>query len=154
MRRLLIFLVAALSVMLLPGCAAFLPTLGPSRSAIDSAKPQPNAAAIQIVGIDNTVTRQLLAQRELRLFSETLGNKPIASRTAGPGDMLEVSIWAAAPATLFGTVPMGSTGTTTNAARLKPLAETSRLEYERRHAVLSKVRATFMPLPLMRPFRT
>jgi polysaccharide export outer membrane protein len=57
------------------------------------------------------VTRQLLAQRELRLFSETLGNKRIASRTVGPGDILEVSIWEAAPATLFGTEPQVSIAT-------------------------------------------
>jgi len=40
------------------------------------------------------------------MFSETLGNKRIVSRTVGPGDMLEVSIWEAAPATLFSTVPL------------------------------------------------
>jgi polysaccharide export outer membrane protein len=110
MRRIRRSLFAALSVVLLPGCAGFLPTIGPSRHAIDSTKPQPNAAAIQIIDIDDAVTRQLLAQRELRLFSETLGNTRIASRTVGPGDMLEVSIWEAAPATLFGIAPPVSTG--------------------------------------------
>jgi polysaccharide biosynthesis/export protein len=108
--RLKMSVIAAVSIVLLPGCAGFLPTIGPSRSAIDSAKPQPNAAAIQIIDIDDSVTHQLLAQRELRLFSETLGNKRMASRTVGPGDMLEVTIWEAAPATLFGTAPV-STGT-------------------------------------------
>jgi len=96
-------LVAALSAMLLTGCAGFLPTIGPSKSAIESAKPQPNAAAIQIIDIDDAVTRQLLAQRQQRLFSESLGDKRIASRTVGAGDVLEVTIWEAAPATLFGT---------------------------------------------------
>src|SRR5271168_918588 len=108
MRRIRSSLLAALSVFLLPGCAGFLPTIGPSRHVIDEAKPPPNAAAIQIIDIDDTVTRGLLAQRELRLFSETLGNTRIASRTAGPGDMLEVTIWEAAPATLFGTAPVSA----------------------------------------------
>ena len=98
-------IIAAFSVILLSGCAGFLPTIGPSRHAIESTKPQPNAAAIQIIDIDDAVTRKLLAQRELRLFSETLGNNRIASRAVGPGDMLEVSIWEAAPATLFGIAP-------------------------------------------------
>jgi len=93
---------------LLSGCAGFLPGIGPSRKAIDEAKPQPNTIAIQLIDINDAVTRQLLAQRELRLFSETLGNQRIASRTVGPGDMLEVSIWEAAPATLFGTAPVNS----------------------------------------------
>ena len=85
-----------------------MPTIGPSRNAIDEAKPQPNTIAIQLIDINDAVTRQLLAQRELRLFSETLGNQRIATRTVGPGDMLEVSIWEAAPATLFGTAPVNS----------------------------------------------
>ena len=115
MRRLRISAIATISTILLSGCAGFLPTIGPSRSAINEAKPPPNAAAIQIVDIDDVVTRRLLAQRETRLFSETLGNKRIASRTVGPGDTLEVSIWEAVPATLFGTAPtttVGDTGTT------------------------------------------
>ena len=107
-RRIQISIVAALSAVLLSSCAGFLPTIGPSRKAIDEAKPQPNIISIQLIDINDAVTRQLLAQRELRLFSETLGNKRIATRTVGPGDMLEVSIWEAAPATLFGTAPVNS----------------------------------------------
>jgi polysaccharide export outer membrane protein len=107
-RRIQIATIAALSAVLLSGCAGFLPGIGPSRKTIDEAKPQPNTIAIQLIDINDAVTRQLLAQRELRLFSETLGNKRIATRTVGPGDMLEVSIWEAAPATLFGTAPVNS----------------------------------------------
>jgi len=99
---------ATLGAILLAGCAGFLPTIGPSRSQVDNAKPKPNAAAIQIIDIDDVVTRQLLAQRALHMFSETLGNKRIASRTVGAGDVLEVSIWEAAPATLFSTAVMSS----------------------------------------------
>jgi polysaccharide export outer membrane protein len=105
MRRIRISVVAAAGAILLSGCAGVLPGIGPSRREIDHAKTPANAAAIQIVDIDEAVTRQLLAQREQRLFSETLGNQRIASRTVGPGDVLEVSIWEAAPATLFGTAP-------------------------------------------------
>jgi polysaccharide export outer membrane protein len=99
---------ASLVAILLSSCASFLPTIGPSRGEIDAAKPQPNTAAIQIIDIDDAVTHQLLSQRALRLFSETLGSTRITSRAVGPGDMLEVSIWEAAPATLFGIAPMNS----------------------------------------------
>jgi polysaccharide export outer membrane protein len=92
--------------MLVSGCAGFLPTIGPSRSQVEAAKAPANAAAIQIIDIDDAVTRRLLAQRALRLFSETLGNTRIASRTIGAGDVLEVSIWEAAPATLFSSATM------------------------------------------------
>jgi polysaccharide export outer membrane protein len=66
----------------------------------------PAAAAIQVVDVDDAVTRQLLTQRAQRLFSETLGNTPISTRVVGAGDVLEVSIWEAAPATLFGSPAM------------------------------------------------
>src|SRR5258707_709567 len=66
MRRIQTSLIAAVGVFLLPGGAGFLPGIGPSRSAIEKNQPQPNAAAIQIIDIDDSGTRQLLAQRELR----------------------------------------------------------------------------------------
>jgi polysaccharide biosynthesis/export protein len=108
-RTYLPFSVVSLIMVMLAGCAGFLPTIGPSRRQIDDTKPEPNAAAIQIIDIDDAVTRQLLAQRALHLFSETLGNKRISSRTVGAGDVLEVSIWEAAPATLFSIAPTNTT---------------------------------------------
>jgi polysaccharide biosynthesis/export protein len=91
-------------------CAGFIPTVGPSRGSIERAKKPIDGAAIQIIDIDDTVTRQLLLRRASHLFSETLGNKGILPRTVGPGDLLEVSIWEASPATLFGggLPPIGS----------------------------------------------
>jgi polysaccharide export outer membrane protein len=94
---------AVVGTILLSGCAAFLPTVGPSRHQIENSKAPPNAATFQFIDIDDAVTRQLLAQRALRLFSETLGNQRIVTRSVGAGDVLEVTIWEAAPATLFGT---------------------------------------------------
>lgn len=85
------------------GCAGFLPTVGPSRHAIEHSKAPLDAASIQIFDIDEGITRQLLGQRASHLFSETLGTQRLGPRTVGAGDLLEVSIWEAAPATLFGT---------------------------------------------------
>ena len=109
-RGLQISIIVGINLLSLSGCAGFLPGIGPSRHAIDNSKPNPHAAAIQIVDINDTVTRQLLAEREQRLFSETLGNATILSRAVGPGDILEVSIWEAAPATLFGSAPVSVAG--------------------------------------------
>jgi polysaccharide export outer membrane protein len=95
---------AAIGVILVSSCASYVPTIGPSRGDIEeAAKAPPPAPAIQVVDVDDRITRQLLAEREQRLFSETLGNAPIVARKVGPGDVLEVTIWEAAPATLFGT---------------------------------------------------
>jgi polysaccharide export outer membrane protein len=95
---------------LLAGCTGFVPTIGPSRHAIDSVAPPPAAAAIEVLDIDDVVTERLRAQRALHLFSETLGNQRIAARTVGPGDVLEVSIWEASPATLFASGPLTTNG--------------------------------------------
>jgi polysaccharide export outer membrane protein len=89
-----------LAAILLSGCAGFLPSIGPSRAEIAKAKTKVGASAIQVVDVDDGVTHRLLAQRTQHLFSETLREGPI-SRTVGAGDVLEVSIWEAAPATLF-----------------------------------------------------
>jgi polysaccharide export outer membrane protein len=102
MHRIQISVIAAVSAVLLSGCAYFLPTSGPSRGAIDRSKTvPPSAGAIQLIDIDDAVTRRLLEQRKLRLFSEALGNERIAAHTVGPGDLLDVTIWEAGPATLF-----------------------------------------------------
>jgi len=91
-----------LGTLLLTGCAR-LPTVGPSESRIgQAAADHPAAAAIQLVDVDDGVARQLLAQRTQRLFSETLGNAPAQYKGVGAGDILEVNIWEAPPATLFG----------------------------------------------------
>lgn len=56
---------------------------------------------IQVVDVDVGVTRQLAELRRQKLFSETLGNGR-ASSDIGLGDTIEVSLWEAPPATLFG----------------------------------------------------
>ncbi len=85
----------------LAACAQ-LPTSGPSAKQIEQAASEANTAGIQVVDVDDAVARRLLAQRKQRLFSETLGLSPAAPDIIGLGDMLEVNIWEAPPATLFG----------------------------------------------------
>ncbi len=101
---------AMFSAVLLAGCAGFLPSVGPSRAEITKAATPVGAAAIQVVDVDDAVTRKLLALRTQRLFSETLRANPASTRAVGPGDMLEVSIWEAAPATLFSSSALGVRG--------------------------------------------
>jgi polysaccharide export outer membrane protein len=93
----------ALAAALLCGCAGFLPGVGPSRAEIQRAEPPAGFPQIQVVDVDDAVTRALVAQRTQHLFSETLRSAQKTERTVGAGDELEVSIWEAAPATLFTT---------------------------------------------------
>jgi polysaccharide biosynthesis/export protein len=96
-------LIAAIGTVTLSGCFSFLPTVGPTRHRIERNTARVNAASIQFINVDDAITSQLAGQRKLHLFSETLGIQRIGSRSVGAGDVLEVTIWEAAPATLFGT---------------------------------------------------
>lgn len=87
----------------LAGCT-LIPNAGPSTNKIEDVATQapPEAAAIQLVTVDDAIARRLLGQRKQRLFSETLSSSlPPAGMTVGPGDAIEVNIWEAPPATLF-----------------------------------------------------
>ncbi|WP_175781306.1 polysaccharide biosynthesis/export family protein [Burkholderia cenocepacia] len=87
---------------LLAGCAGAIPTSGPSRSQIDDAGQAPNTTGIQVVDVTDDVARKLLAERTHSDFSAALGNGTAFQRQLGVGDTIEVSIWEAPPATLFG----------------------------------------------------
>ena len=63
---------------------------------------RPGTGAVQIVDVDDAVARQLLAKRRYQLFSESLGTDRGPANDIGSGDVLEVNIWEAPPATLFG----------------------------------------------------
>jgi polysaccharide biosynthesis/export protein len=101
--RLLVLGLGAAAV--LSGCVTFpgwLPSAGPSRElvvAVQEASPQ---LPIQVVNVSDAMARQLLARAKHSLFSETLGNQAPASYAIGPGDVVEVSVWEAPPAALFG----------------------------------------------------
>lgn len=88
----------------LVGCAN-VPTSGPSRDEIaNTGKIElPGTTSVQIVPVNEGIARQLVSRRTLTLFSDSLKDNPSASYAkVGLGDTLEVSIWEAPPATLFG----------------------------------------------------
>ena len=66
-----------------------------------AASKQP-VTGIQIVDISDEVARKLLASQKQSLFSETLGTSSRIGYVVGAGDTVEVSVWEAPPATLFG----------------------------------------------------
>ncbi len=96
---------AVASCSLLSGCFSILPTVGPTRHQIENVKAKADAAAIQFINLDDAITSRLAAERKPHLFSETLGDTRLGTRAVGPGDVLAVTIWEAAPATLFGVAP-------------------------------------------------
>jgi polysaccharide export outer membrane protein len=100
----------ALSGLLLVGCSTFFPSIGPSRRDIDHAASQRSLPPIQVIDVNADVTGRLAAQRSRHLFSEVLSNRPDQLQPIGAGDFLVVSIWEAAPATLFGSVQINQSG--------------------------------------------
>jgi polysaccharide export outer membrane protein len=86
---------------LLCACNA-LPSQGFLKHNVGREVPAQDLGSVQLVDITEPVAQQLQSKRSAHLFSEAFGNEPVAVSRLGPGDVLEVSIWEAPPASLFG----------------------------------------------------
>jgi polysaccharide export outer membrane protein len=98
--------IAALSCLiflpsLLTGCG-IASSVGPSRGVVMKAGAPANLSGIRIVEVTDPVARQLLAVQSKTSFAQTLGGAHPAGTVVGPGDVVEVSLWEAPPAALFG----------------------------------------------------
>jgi polysaccharide export outer membrane protein len=89
---------------MLSGCGSSLPTSGPSTRAIEDPLVQASSM-IQLVDINSAVNQRNVIRERRQLFSESFGAVVTPSYVVNPGDVLEVSIWEASPALLFGTAP-------------------------------------------------
>jgi polysaccharide biosynthesis/export protein len=90
---------------LLSGCASsptWLPSSGPNYAQVQAAAPAEHVPGIQIVDVTDAVTKKLLASQRQTLFSETFASLAQSADVIGAGDVIEVSIWEAPPAALFG----------------------------------------------------
>jgi polysaccharide export outer membrane protein len=110
-----LFLAFTILLSMLPGCSTlprgYLPTAGPdSSTVVEEAQKNPRLAGIQVVDVTDGVARKLLEGRKQKLFSETLAKPAATGFVVGAGDVLEVSIWEAPPATLFGNATSDSRG--------------------------------------------
>lgn len=89
---------------ILAGCSA-IPTSGPSASRVNgaaSSSATQSATGIQVVDITDDVARKLFAERGRADFATALGGAANFQQQLGVGDTIEVSIWEAPPAMLFG----------------------------------------------------
>ena len=119
-----VLLPAVLSLMS-GGCGthpAWLPSAGPSAEQVTGVQAAQNSSGIQVIEVTDAVARRVVASQQRRLFSETLGATAPAGFVVGAGDVLEISIWEAPPASLFGTAVLDPrTGAST--ARVTALPE-------------------------------
>jgi hypothetical protein len=116
---------AALAVMLGLVSCSWLPTSGPSTKAILS-QGDGVPSGLQLVDVTPEITRQLSSQKLTQGFGTAFGPASANPRDilVGVGDTLEVNIWEAPPATLFGAADATARGAgATGASRNTTLPE-------------------------------
>lgn len=79
-----------------------MPSSGPSRAQVLDSPNNQRIDGIQVVDVNDAVARKLLADQKKTLFSESFGTMARSGYVIGAGDVIEVSIWEAPPAMLFG----------------------------------------------------
>ncbi|HET6535584.1 MAG TPA: polysaccharide biosynthesis/export family protein [Sphingomicrobium sp.] len=95
-------LAPCLVLLMLGACSSF-GASGPSTASVHRAANESlGTANIQVVRVTDAVARQVAATSHSALFSESLGDAPPARTVIGRGDVLQVLIWEAPPAVLFG----------------------------------------------------
>ncbi len=98
----------ALSVLLLLGTAACasLGATGPSTGAVRDIEGQSYAdAGIAVIELNAGVTQRLTEYSAATSFAEVFDDAGVSPTLVGPGDTLDIAIWEAPPAVLFGTAP-------------------------------------------------
>ncbi len=95
--------IGSICVALTLSACAVMSASGPSSRNINNAsETAANGSGIKVIDVTDSVTRQILAGDKKNLFSQDLGEgRPIGS-VIGKGDILDIAIWEAPPAALFG----------------------------------------------------
>ena len=116
-------LAVGLLVLALTACAS-LGASGPETRAVRNAdEKNVGSANIQIITVTDDVARRVLAASRSGLFSEVLGDVAPEWTLIGSGDVLQVSIWEAPPAVLFGATSTFGTSSAGLNTMAGPLAQ-------------------------------
>lgn len=94
-------------VAVLSGCTTFpgwLGSSGPSREVVMEMRDDERIKGVQIVPVSGAIAYKLQANRKQSLFSELFISAASFSHQIGAGDVIEVSLWEAPPAMLFGSI--------------------------------------------------
>ena len=98
-------LIAVTILVSLSGCASnWLPTSGSSTKELEKANVS-DSSMIKLVEINPSVNQRINENEKQQVFAQAFGPDRKLEYVANPGDVIEVSIWEASPALLFGTAP-------------------------------------------------
>ena len=101
----------------LSGCSInslWLPSAGPSVEQVRTLNKDRDPLrleGIQLIEVNDAIARKLLAGRRQSLFSDSFAEVAKTGFVVGAGDVIEVSVWEAPPALLFGSGAMDSRST-------------------------------------------
>lgn len=77
---------------------------------LDSANQPLASATISVVPLTDDVARQLIAGDNSQRFSDLFHESEVSGALIGNGDVLEITLWEAPPAVLFGATSLGPSG--------------------------------------------
>lgn len=102
------------------GCSTYpnwISASGPSREQVLDSDETAHLPGILLFDVDDALARKLADSKKLDQFDQVFPSGNITPYFVGPGDILEVSLWEAPPAMLFGAASFNaSTGITTTGA--------------------------------------
>lgn len=108
---------------LLAGCGS-LPTSGPNETEVRAAASKtPADTGIVLIDLTDEVVRHAVDAARRPLFSENFGGAHAPGFTIGPGDVVEIAVWEAPPAALFGTTTLDTRGLAATSSRMSTLPE-------------------------------
>lgn len=119
----LFVLSGVVSALVLGGCtstSSFLSSSGPSYTAVGNINHVNDNVAIQVIDVNDKIARHLAETKSQANFSEAFGTKTSSNYPVSAGDGLQISIWEAPPATLFGTGLSDVTGLSTSKPNALP----------------------------------
>lgn len=95
---------ATTAALLVSGCAAtgLSTAVGPSRGAITRSTTNANVEGLQLIPLTGAITQVASAKATEPTFADVIGDARPTGTIVGAGDVVEVSIWEAPPALLFG----------------------------------------------------
>lgn len=91
----------------LTGCATFpdwLSASGPSREQVQEKRDTGRIEGVQLIDVSDGLARKLAESKKLGQFADVFPSSGSNNYLIGPGDIVEVSVWEAPPAMLFGAV--------------------------------------------------